>query len=361
VAQHFDGGRTGQPAVICAPYGRPALAIARSIWNDLCGIGAETGIGGADGWGYPDAERAAQPFLDDATPEVDLIDGSWGPTDRSLRRGQLIRRSTGHALWRPELRLDGASHDRDAWPSSFSKMDLRLRAAARIPLAGDFRITDARRTRMLDVLADTDVLGFLVDLATRLGLNLSPPAWQELPEPDGYNTSHYAAYFTELTGATGRPAIRCELRVTVPDAQYPELRTVMDLRIAFDAIRPDSTTVPPELRITRTEVASFLSHGWHVTTMILPLTAVDDPIEAPPAGAPRLELHLISERPDFTGEARTVRIIDMIDFFAPRNASNQPPQHLSVGVTTHLGRSQAEILALVDDALAYVAEENGLR
>jgi hypothetical protein len=346
---------------ICAPYGRPALAIAQSIWNDLCGIGAGTAIGGADACGYPDAERAAQPFLDDATTEVDLIDGRWGPTDRSLRRGRLIRRSTGHALWQPELRFDSVSHDRDAWPSSLNKMDLRLRVAARIPLAGDFRITDTGRTRMLDVLAGTDVLRFLVDLATRLGLNPNPPAWQELPEPDGYNTSHYAAYFTELTGATGRPAIRCELRVTLPDAHYPELRTVMDLRIAFDAIRPDSATIPSELRITRAEAAAFLHHGWHVTTMILPLTAVDDPVEAKPAGAPRLELHLISERPDFSGDARTFRILDMINFFSPRSASNQPPQHLSVGITTHLGRAQTEIPALVNEALAYLAEENGLR
>lgn len=364
VVQHFDGGPTGEPAVLCAPYDRPAIAVARSVWNDLSTVGGGAPGGGTAGAGYPTADRDSRPYIGGDCTVIDLVGGGWGPSARPVRRGRLIRRSSGHALWRPETVFESSAfRDRESWTSRTAKMDLRLRVAARIPLlAGTTRITRPQRVAMLTSLTATAAANFIGKLAMRYGLDPRQLDWRETEDPDGYNDSRFAAYHLCVTGETGRPAIRAELWLTLPDGLATEVQSIMDLRIAFDVLPvSDGPPSTPDMRISHAELIAFFSLAWHITTVVLPLAAVEDPIEVPPAGAPRLELYIVNERPDHSGEARTLQTLDMIDLSIYGSTRRQHLRDLAVAVTTHLGRSQEEIARLVDDAMAHIAEDNSFR
>jgi hypothetical protein len=45
--QQFDGGTSGRPAVICAIFGRPAVAVDHGVWNALGQFGHGTPASGA--------------------------------------------------------------------------------------------------------------------------------------------------------------------------------------------------------------------------------------------------------------------------------------------------------------------------
>src|SRR5215472_7391348 len=96
-AQYFRGGTRGEPAVLCALPGRPAIAVAASIWETLAGMGGGVARGGGlAAAGFPVAENTrdgnghAALIPTDAT-EVSLDGGSWGA-------GRL-RRPNRHADW----------------------------------------------------------------------------------------------------------------------------------------------------------------------------------------------------------------------------------------------------------------------
>ena len=52
--QHFDGGSTGQPVVICALFGQSAVAVDQEIWNALGQFGRGTYVSGTAAVGFPD-------------------------------------------------------------------------------------------------------------------------------------------------------------------------------------------------------------------------------------------------------------------------------------------------------------------
>jgi hypothetical protein len=139
----------------------------------------------------------------------------------------------------------------------------------------------------------------------------------------------------------------------------------MDLRIDFSAIQSKGPTsgpadIPDDLRVTEPELVEFFACAWQVATMVLPLAATtQQPIQVQPAGAPRLELYIQSERSEMSGSDRTVRPIDMVDlsgFGAPRSGH---ARDLSAGVTTPLGLPTAQILSLVAEALDRMTTDAG--
>jgi len=72
----------------------------------------------------------------------------------------------------------------------------------------------------------------------------------------------------------------------LPGSVIGEVSSVADLRIDFGAIQSASAEPPrisADLRVTRTELTSFFARSWHVTMAILPLTAIANPLEVPPA------------------------------------------------------------------------------
>jgi len=254
------------------------------------------------------------------------------------------------------------------WTSHANQMDLRLRIAARIPLVADgLRITSASRASMLAASAHTGIAAIVRSLAKRYAIDpLADVAWRETEEPDGHNDSRFAAYQLPVAGVDGRRAICACLWLTLPAGYTTELLSVVDLLLSvdFDAIRPTATLtvpahVPGELRVTLAELIDFFTQAWHVATMILPLAATEDPLDVPPAGAPRLELYVHNERPEMSGGHRTLRTLDMVDLSAFGPTRRSQIRELAVAVTTPLGLPEQEIDSLVKRAMIRIAEDFG--
>jgi hypothetical protein len=146
--QYFDGGSAGQPAVICAGYRKVPVALSGEIWDALQAIGGGAPGSGTAGAGMPVAAIPPAAFVTADCDYVQLAEGSWGP-------GRLVRAGDSW-IWRPEISLDSeAFRDRDTHTGRDTGMDLRLRVAARIPVAtAGLRVTNAGRARMLDVLQE---------------------------------------------------------------------------------------------------------------------------------------------------------------------------------------------------------------
>jgi hypothetical protein len=197
--QHFEGGSSGQPAVICALYEHEAVAVAQPIWNVLAQFGRGTYVSGTAAVGFPIAP-GERPFIAANGSQIELEGGKWG-------RGRMVRIASGGWQWQPGVAFDSeAVRDQDAWSFRRGEMDLRLRLAARIPLvAGPLRVTGAGRRQMLAELPSTGLTDLITGLAKRYGLSSAQLTWQETPEPEGHNNSRFAAYQLIVPGAHGRP------------------------------------------------------------------------------------------------------------------------------------------------------------
>lgn len=189
------------------------------------------------------------------------------------------------------------------------EMDLRLRVAMRIPLLAEgSRITGKGRSRMLAGLPATGLASVVVGLATRYGLEPGELSWQETPEPAGYNDTLRAAYQHAIAGPDGRTALHAALRLMLPHG-YDAARAIVDLSVDFDAVRPGTSVgtpalVPADLQVTSSEIAAFFSCAWQAA-MVLPLAGIEDLLEMPPAGPPRLEFCIQNRRPENSGGQRT--------------------------------------------------------
>jgi hypothetical protein len=358
--QYFDGGAAGH-AVICAPYGKVAVAVALEIWNALQAVGAGAPGGGTAGAGIPVAANPPGAFIGADSDCVLLAGGRWGP-------GRLVRSGDRGWGWQPDLSFDSeAFRDRDSSTGRDSTMDLRLRVAARIPvvLAG-LRITDAGRARMLERLQHDGLLTTMTRLAARYGLDQGILTWAETPEPVGRNNPRSAAYQASAAGPDGQPAITGSLFFFLPTGVVDDIRAIADLRVSFEAVRPDYAAdgdglaqIPVDLQITRPELINFLAQGWHITTAVLPSCATADLADVSQAGAPHLEFYIQNEHRPNTGQSRQVRTLDMIDLSHYGQPRQDPPGDLSVGVTTPIGLSEDEIEPLVLAALDRMTEDFG--
>jgi len=354
--QHFDGGGTGR-AVICAIFGHSATVVDHEVWNELGRLGRGTHPSGtaAVGFPVPDGDR---PLIAAEDGPVRLEGGAWG-------RGRLVPAESGGWQWQPEAAFDSeACHDRDSGAFRHGEMDLRLRLAARIPLvAAGLRVTEAGRASMLATLRPTGLTGLMAALATRYGLEPADITWQETLEPEGRNTSRVATYELVVPGAEGRPALLGSLWFMPPGGRSTDVRAIVDLCVDFDAIQPGtgSTTpaqIPPGLRVTLGELISFFSSAWQAAEALV-LTTGKQPVDMPPAGAPRLELYVQNLHPEHSGGPRTLRTLDLVDLSIFGRTRNGYLRDLSVGVTTPLGLNAEEIGSVVRRALIWMANDSG--
>ncbi|MEU4526541.1 HNH endonuclease signature motif containing protein [Amycolatopsis sp. NPDC024027] len=357
--QHFSGGVRGEPAVLCQLYGKGVVAAATAVWNDIEAIGDGIVGGGAIGAGFPVSGEPSPPgFIGSDADTVELAGGQWGPE----KRGRLRRSSTGPALWQPELAFDSAaSKDRDAWSSLDDQRDLRARIAGRIPLSAT-RWRISRRARMLAAVDATGIAAAFHALADRRSLLVAPSSWQEIEEPDGHNNSRFASYQITADTADGRTALALCLRLTLPDGYSTEVNTVVDLRVDFRALAAavvSSDNLPMAPHLTLNELKSFFVHAWPAATTALLLAAAETPLELPPAGAPRLELHIHNEQLGHSDLRPAIPVLDMVDLSPLGSPRGTGPRELSVGVTTPLDLPAAAIAKAVDDAFVWMVEDAG--
>lgn len=326
----------------------------------MCAVGEGSALSGTVGVGYPCAEQG--PYIDVDRESIWLEGGQWGRSGQ----GELLRRQSGRPLWRPKIVLDGeATQERDRWTGGSDKMDLRVRLAGRIPLVADeLRITGSGRSRMCDALAGAGMVQVLGNLARRYGLEAEELAWQEVDEPDGYNNSRFATYQLVIGSTVGEPVITAFLWLTLSAGLGVELFSGVDLRINFDGLRSQSdsasaTPIPAEFRLNHRDLIDFYTQAWHIATMVLPLAAAEDLLEVPPAGAPRLELHVKNECHHKADGARALSTTELIDLAVFGESRRRQIADLAVAVTTPLGLDFCEIASLVKRALVMMAEDTG--
>jgi hypothetical protein len=355
--QQFDGGTSGQPAVICALFGRPAVAVDHGVWNALGQFGRGAPASGAAAVGFP-VPAGEHPLITADGSPVELEGGTWG-------RGRVVPQSSGGWRWEPRTAFDSdACRYQDTWSSRRGEMDLRLRLAAGMLLVAEgLRITEAGRPQMLAALASTGITGVIADLADRCNLKSADLAWQETPDPEGLNNTRFAAYRLIVPGADGRPALVGSLRFTLPSGRGVDVSAIADLCIDYDAIQPatEQTTpaqIPPELRITASDLVSFFASAWQAA-LALVLTTGQTSAETPPAGASRLELYIQNRHPENSGGPRVLHTLDLVDlsvFGRPRKAQLGD---LPVGVTAPLSLGPDEIKTVVRQALTRMASDFG--
>ncbi|WP_326957557.1 hypothetical protein [Amycolatopsis sp. NBC_01286] len=357
--QFFPGGAGGEPAVLCALYGKKVVVVATAVWNDIEAIGDGVSGGGAVGIGFPMfEENTSGAFVRSDVKTVELAGGRWDPE----RRGRLLRPAGGSPVWQPELTFDSeASKHRDAWSSLFDQRDLRIRVAARIPLSARvWRISG--RARMLEAVDATGIAAFFSTLADRYSVQTSADSWQEIDKPDGENNSRFAAYQITASTSDGRTALALCLRLTLPAGRGTEVHTTVDLRVDFSALSTPTESpddVPGTRPLAFNELTTFLVRAWPTATVALLLGAVEDPLAAPPAGAARLEFHIGNEQPGHSDRRPTIPILDMIDLSLLGSPRGAGPRALSIGVTTPLGLTATAIGEAVDEALVWMVEDAG--
>lgn len=163
--------------------------------------------------------------------------------------GQLAREQQDQWAWQPRIAFDSeAFRDRDAWTHLALDKDLRLRVAARIPVAAEgLRITGAGHARLEAALRQATFNEVLLTLAARFGLKGGMLEWEETPEPAGHNNSRFASYQACITGPKDGVAMLAGVWFMLPGSYADALSCVIDLRLDFDAIWPSAPTVPPGL------------------------------------------------------------------------------------------------------------------
>jgi hypothetical protein len=356
--QHYDGGSSGRPAVICALYGQSAVAVDQEVWNALGQFGRGTHVMGAAAVGFP-AVSARQPFVAADGGPVELAGGEWG-------RGRLVPDAGGGWRWEPQVGFDSQAYrDQDAWSSRLGEMDLRLRVASRmLVVAEDLRVTEAGRTRMLAELASTGLTDLVAGLAKRYGLEAADLGWQETPDSGGgVNNNRFAAYQLIVPGSTGRPALLGSLWLTTPAGRETEVHAIVDLYVDFEVIQatagpatPDQ--IPPALQITPSELLTFLSTGWQTAEALL-LASGQKAVDLPPAGPSHLELYIQNRHPEGSGGQRVLRTQDLVNLSVFGRPRRSHLRDLSVGVTAPLGLTTEAIRSLVRQALVRMASDFG--
>jgi len=356
--QQFDGGSTGRSSVICALFGQSAVAVDQEVWSALSQFGRGAYVGGVAAVGFP-VPSSERPFIATAGGPVELAGGEWG-------RGRLVPLTSGDWRWQPEVAIDSAAtRHQDDWSPRRGEMDLRLRLAAGMLLvAEDLRVTEVGRERMLAQLPSTGLTDLIAHLAKRYGLESANLAWQETPEPEGYNNSRLAAYQLIVPGHDDRPALMGSLWFTLPGGRAIDVGAIVDLCVDFEAIQPtmEAPAIPahvaPELRITPGELVNFFGSAWPAATGLV-LTTGQSADEVPPAGPSRLELYIQNRHPANTGDQRVLRTEDLVDLSVFGRTRKSQLRDLSVGVTAPLDLNPEETSSLVRQALKRMASDFG--
>jgi hypothetical protein len=231
-------------------------------------------------------------------------------------------------------------------------------------VAEDLRITEAGRDQLLAALPSTGLTDLIASLAKRYGLASADLAWQETPEPEGFNSTRFAAYQLIVPGRDGRPALIGSLRFTLPGGRAIDVGVIIDLCVDFEAIQPTTepaatpARVAPELQVTSSELVGFFTSAWQTATTLV-LTTGQQAADVPPAGPSRLELYIQNRHPAGGSGERILRTGDLVDLSVFGRTRKSQLGDLSVGVTGPLDRNAEETGTLARQALKRMAGDFG--
>lgn len=351
--QHLRGARCGHPAVICALSGKAATVITADLWNGI----SQIGDGGVHGVGFPISSTGGDhPYIGPAVGQVATAGGSWAG-------GTMIRSGSDLWKWIPDLAFDpNTSGDADIAFDSQSRLDLRLRLAARMPFVQeDPRVTAAGRRRLTAELAKPETIAILGTLAVG---RISVPAelgWRPKGDQFALNDSWGASYDCTINAADGRPAIRGTLQYLMPNLRMSEITALVDVEFDFDGCQsqPCLSNTPVTGRLSLEEIADFFTSAWTIAFDVL-LLALDEPArDVDPGGRPRVSLYIVNERSQNTGGERTFHIDDLVDLSSFGTTHKKHLSRLDIAVLGRGSLPQHEARDVVRKALVRVAENAG--
>ncbi len=366
-AQYFRGGTRGEPAVLCALPGRPAVAVAASIWETLAGMGGGVARGGGlAAAGFPVAENTGDGngqavwIPADAT-EVSVDGGSWGA-------GRL-RRPNRHAdwSWAPVPRTGFNTWHSTRWTVR-GPTDLQIRAIASLPWLAEppLKIGIPGRQRLIEALEGGELAAWVEELSRRRGAKLPASNWDWATGQGSWQSDRSAHCLMTVRGPGGDPAVTAEVMTQLPDGLY--LASVLgaaELRVNFQpwaaalAATGASPGGPEVLRLTVPELASFYTVAWATATLLAPLTAVESPLAMPPAGPPRVEFEFkVSAYHDST--PRTIELDDVINLSAFGPPTSDSYRHEGgFGITAPLNLPAEQRQDLIEEQLVGLAQAWG--
>jgi hypothetical protein len=352
--QHLTGGSGRGPAVICARHGGAAIAVDATVWDAICGAGADAGR--LDAVGYPVVTPHTEAFVNADVEEVLLSGGRWGP-------GRLVRQSTGACCWEAQIGFSFNTRERDRWTAGANKMDLRVRCAARIEWPTDDLAVGGNRRQLVANLTNSPVREVVVKVAHRLGLNAEAALWERTPAAEGHNDRRFASYRLQVAGEGDRTALGLWVWFQLPDGLQSTVISMVDMRVDFTALPIDSnkqgTLIDPAHQMTTEQLIDFFTGAWATATNVLPTALTSDPHLIKPAGPTTIELHIINERPPALGGERTLGLLDMVDLTPLGDPPSQIGAQMSTAVTAPLQLDRQRIGELVTETLAYMGSGYG--
>jgi hypothetical protein len=308
--QQFTGE---SDAVVCAIAGKPAVAVAGPVWDDLSAL-----PGFPEGPGFP----GPSDYLDAAARVVDLDGGTWGA-------GVLLRDlDTRPARWQPKPRLTMNAREAFRLPIA-GPADLTVRAIAILPWQLDDDLEITRRTRELieTALPHAGISALIPVLSRWRGTKITPPRWERASGPEVQQTGLHARY--DQTS----PAVRVVARLMLPSSSTSAITVSVEFQAAAD------------FRVTANEIVELWTAAWHTATVVLPGALVPDPGHAALLAPPTVELHVKTERslPD---------VADLSVFGTPEG---QPGSQGAVTVVAPIGLGDNERRAWATTALTRMA------
>lgn len=365
-AQYFRGGTRNEPVVVCALPGRPAIAVAGSIWETLAGLGGGVARGGGlAAAGFPVADNTSAgngntALIPNDVTEVSVNGGSWG-TGRLLRPGRQANWS-----WEPVPRTDFNTFHTTRWTVR-SPTDLQIRAIASLPWLTDspLKIGIPGRQRLIETLEGSELSAWVEGLSQRRGAKLPASKWDWATGQGSWQSDRSAHCLMTMPGPGGEAAVTAEVMTQLPDGLYLTVLGAAELRINFQPWAAALTAAGAApcgreaLRVTVPELASFYTVAWAAASLLAPLTAVESPLAMPPAGPPRVEFQFkVSPYHDST--PRSIELDDVIDLLAVEPPTSDSYRHEGgFGITTPLNLPSEQRQALIEEQLAGLAQAWG--
>jgi hypothetical protein len=309
------------------------------------------------GVGFPISSTGSDHrYIGPAVRQVATAGGSWAG-------GTMIRNDNGLWKWIPDLAFDpNTSGDADMSFDSQSRLDLRLRLAARMPFVRDDpRVTAAGRRRLTAELAKPEMTAILGALAAgRIGV---PAGLEWRPKEDQFarNDSWGVSYDCTINAAGSRPAIRGTLQHLMPNFRMSEITALVDVELDFDGCQaqPCLSNTPVGKRLTLMEIVDFFTSAWTIAFDVLPMALGEPGSDVDPGGRPRVSLYIVNERPQNTGGERTFHIDDLVDLSAFGTTHKKHLSRLDIAVLGRGSLPEHEVRDVVRKALVRVAENAG--
>ncbi|WP_405559491.1 hypothetical protein [Streptomyces sp. NBC_01180] len=350
--QDLHHERDGEPGwVLCLVAGRPAVAVAASVWQGIVEAGRHApGPDPLAAIGFPrPAEDTDVPWVIAAgSRSVDVDGGSWGA-------GRLTCSGRGVWRWQPLPRFSlNRGRSAENWTAGQTPA-LRLRAVVNLPWsgAGTLEINRPRRTQLESQLPYSAVAGAVTILSRRRGAELPAARWERGPFG---NSARSVSYSCTIAGPDGGPALKASAMLALPTTMESTVVACSDVLIENPQAWAAVLGRGRDTQLGFDEVQAVLLAAWETAAELLP-DLVGDPAGLSWAAPPTTELRMTCEQP--AGNSVLPSLDTVVDL-APLGMNDGGTKSLmAVTITAAPAMERAERRSLLREALVHMAHEFG--